>query len=204
MLEPLGTVAFWLVVVIVFVECGLLMFFLPGDSLLFITGMLIATGIIAMPLWLASLILFAAAILGNIVGYWIGAKVGPPLFKPDSRFFKPVYVEKTHEFFDRYGARAIVLARFVPVVRTFITAVAGIARMDYRRFVIFSAIGGFIWAVGVTVAGYFLGSFDFVKNNIEVILALVVVVSFIPVVLEYVKHRRSRPAMGEAVDPAEG
>ena len=192
LLTELGDIAFWVVLGIIFAECGLLIgFFLPGDSLLFITGLFIASGFISINIWLACLLLLTAAIVGNAVGYAIGYKVGPALFRrEDSRLFKRQYVERTHAFFDKYGGRAIILARFVPIVRTFITAIAGVARMDFRRFMIFSAIGGIIWAVGVTLAGYFLGTIPFVKDNIEAILILVVLVSVIPIVIEFVKHRR--------------
>ena len=194
LLTSLGDIAFWVVLGIIFAECGLLIgFFLPGDSLLFITGLFIASGFISMNIWLACLLLLTAAIVGNAVGYAIGYKVGPALFRrEDSRLFKREYVEKTHAFFGKYGGRAIILARFVPIVRTFITAIAGVARMDFRRFMVFTAIGGIIWAVGVTLAGYFLGTIPLVKDNIEAILLLVVLVSVIPIVIEFVKHRRQR------------
>ena len=194
LLTGLGDIAFWVVLGIIFAECGLLIgFFLPGDSLLFITGLFIASGFISINIWLACLLLLTAAIVGNAVGYGIGYKVGPALFRrEDSRLFKKEYVEKTHAFFDKYGGRAIILARFVPIVRTFITAIAGVARMDFRRFMLFTAIGGVIWAVGVTLAGYFLGTIPFVKDNIEAILLLVVLISVIPIVWEFVKHRRQR------------
>ena len=194
MLTSLGDIAFWVVLGIIFAECGLLIgFFLPGDSLLFITGLFIASGAISINIWFAVTLLFIAAVVGNVTGYWIGHKAGPSLFnRPDSRLFKREYVEKTHQFFNRYGARAIVMARFVPIVRTFITATAGIGRMDFRRYLIFSAIGGFLWAVGVTLAGYFLGNIEFVKTNIEFILILVVFVSVVPIIFEVIRHRRER------------
>lgn len=196
-LTSFGDVAFWVVVAIIFAECGLLIgFFLPGDSLLFVTGLFIASGAISMNIYLACLILFIAAVLGNITGYWIGLKAGPPLFsKPESRFFKQEYVEHTHRFFNKYGARAIIMARFVPVVRTFITATAGIAKMPFGRYVLFSALGGFLWAVGVTLAGYFLGNIEFVKKNLEFILILVVFVSIVPIIFEFIKHRRQRAGL---------
>jgi membrane-associated protein len=195
-LEGWGNVGFWIVVAIIFAECGLLIgFFLPGDSLLFITGLLIASGAITVNIAVACVILFIAAVVGNVTGYWIGYKAGPSLFsRPDSKLFKQEYVDHTHRFFERYGARAIVLARFVPIVRTFITATAGIGRMDFRKYFIFSAIGGFLWAVGVTVAGYYLGNIEFVKKNIEIILILVVLVSVVPMLIEYIRHRRARTA----------
>jgi membrane-associated protein len=196
MLTNLGDIAFWVVLGIIFAECGLLIgFFLPGDSLLFVLGLFIAAGSISINIWLACGLLFIAAVAGNVTGYWIGYHAGPPLFnRPDSKLFKKEYVEHTNRFFARYGARAIIMARFVPVVRTFITATAGVGRMDFKKFFFFSAIGGFIWAVGVTLAGYFLGNIEFVKNNLELILILVVFVSVVPIVFEYVKHRRQRKA----------
>lgn len=196
LLKSLGPIAFWAVVAIVFAECGLLIgFFLPGDSLLFITGMLIAQGFIGMNIWLGSFILILAAIIGNVTGYWIGHKAGPALFRrPDSKLFRQEYVDKTHEFFERYGARAIVLARFVPIVRTFITAIAGVGRMDFRRYMTFTIIGAVLWAGLVTIAGYFLGNIPFVKENVEAILILVVFVSVVPIVVEYIRHRRAQPA----------
>lgn len=192
LLTALGNYALIGVALIIFAECGLLIgFFLPGDSLLFITGLFVAQGFITAPIWWVCVVLTVAAVLGNIVGYWIGYKAGPKLFaKEDSKIFKKEYVEKTHVFFEKYGSKAIVLARFVPIVRTFITAIAGVARMDYRTYVIYSAIGGTIWATGVTLLGYFLGNVPFVKNNIELMLLLVVLVSILPVVYEFIKHRR--------------
>jgi membrane-associated protein len=191
LMSNLGTFAFWAALAIIFAECGLFLFFMPGDSLLFVVGMFIATGAIDMSIWLACLLLFLAAVLGNAVGYWIGYAVGPKLFsRPNSRIFKPVYLDKTHEFFEKYGAAAIILARFVPIVRTFITAVAGAGRMSFVRFITFSAIGGFLWAVGVTLLGYWLGNVEFVKNNVEVMLVVVVLVSVVPIGIEYLRHRR--------------
>jgi membrane-associated protein len=193
-LTNFGDVAFWVVLGIIFAECGLLIgFFLPGDSLLFITGLFMAQGFITMNIWLGAILLTIAAIVGNAVGYWIGRKAGPALFrKPDSKLFKREYVEKTGHFFEKYGARAIVMARFIPIVRTFITAMAGMGGMNFRRFITFSAIGGVIWAGGVTILGYFLGNIEFVKKNIELILLLVIFISVIPIVMEWIKHRRQR------------
>jgi len=194
MLTALGDIAFWVVLAIIFAECGLLIgFFLPGDSLLFVTGLFIAQGFISINIWLASVLLIVAAITGNLTGYWIGNKAGPALFRrPDSKLFKREYVDKTHSFFEKYGARAIVMARFVPIVRTFITATAGIARMDFRKFFTYSAIGALLWAGAVTIAGYFLGNVEFVKKNIELILLLVVVVSILPIIWEFIQHRRQK------------
>jgi membrane-associated protein len=180
------------VAIMIFAECGLLIgFFLPGDSVLFPLGLFIAQGSVKTPLWLACLVLSACAVLGNVVGYAIGHAVGPKLFnKPDSKLFKREYVDKTHSFLERYGVRAIFLARFVPIVRTFITAVAGVGRMERGRYLGVSVVGGIIWASGVLVAGYFLGQITFVANNVDMILVLIVLISVIPIVIEWARHRR--------------
>lgn len=196
LIDNLGDVAFWVILGIIFAECGILLgFFLPGDSLLFITGLCIASGLISLNIWVATILLIIAAIAGNLTGYWIGYKAGPALFKkPDSKLFRKEYVDKTHAFFEKYGARAIILARFVPIVRTFITAVAGIGRMNFREYFIFSTIGAVLWAGIVTVAGYFLGDIDIVKNNIEKVLILIVLISVIPLVIEFIRHKRQHRA----------
>lgn len=194
-LEWLGPWALVGVALIIFAECGLLLgFFLPGDSLLFLTGLFVGTGAIAQPLWLVCVVLAVAALVGNLVGYWIGAAVGPSLFnKPDSRLFKREHVERAHAFFERYGGPAIILGRFVPIVRTFITAVAGVARMDFRAYAIYSIIGAVLWAIGVTVLGYFLGQFEWIRDHIDLVLIAVVLISLIPLVIEYVRHRNDEP-----------
>ncbi|WP_229686195.1 DedA family protein [Longimycelium tulufanense] len=185
---------------IVFVECGAFAFFLPGDSLLFVAGMFTAAGAIQVgdwpaPIWLVCLLLTISALLGNVCGYAIGWRVGPALFnRPDSRFLKKEHVDKTHEFFERHGARAIVLARFVPIVRTLITAMAGVGRMDPKKYFTYSVIGGIAWATGLTVLGYFLGNIAFIKNNIEAILVGIVLLSVLPIIVEYVRNRREKKA----------
>ena len=177
---------------IIFAECGLLIgFFLPGDSLLFTAGLFVANGIIGAPIWLVCLLLTVCAVVGNVVGYFIGFTVGPALFnRPDSRLFKCEYVDKTHAFFEKYGPRAIVLGRFVPIVRTFITAIAGVGRMDPRVYFTYSVIGGVAWATGVTLLGFWLGRITFVKENVEMILIAIVALSVLPIVIEVVKARR--------------
>jgi membrane-associated protein len=191
-LERFGTWAFVAVLVIVFIECGLLIFFLPGDSLLFVTGLFIGAGTIGVNIWLACLLLILAAIGGNVSGYWIGRKAGPALFKnPDAKFLTPANVDKTHAFFEKYGPRSIILARFVPVVRTFITLLAGVGKMDFRVFMTYSSIGAVIWAGGITMLGYLLGDIPFVKNNIEFIAILIVALSLLPVAYEWWHARRT-------------
>jgi membrane-associated protein len=203
-LDRFGTAAFWIALGIIFAECGLLIgFFLPGDSLLFMVGLFIAGGVIDIPIQVACVLLSIAAVAGNLTGYWIGYRAGPPLFnRPDSRFFRREYVDKTHSFFDKYGSRAIVLARFVPIVRTFITAMAGVGRMDLRTYAVFSTIGGILWATGVTLMGYYLGTIPFVKDHIELILIGIVALSIIPIGFETFRHRRESRAAQSAVKAA--
>ncbi len=179
------------VLLIVFAESGLLVgFFLPGDSLLFTLGLLIAGGTVDVPLWLALLLVPVAAIVGDQVGYAIGRKAGPAVFRrPDSRFFKQEYVDKAYAFFDRYGGRTIVLARFVPIVRTFAPVVAGVGRMRYRTFVAYNVLGGVLWGAGVTALGYWLGQIAFVRDNIEPILIGIVLLSVLPVAVELLRAR---------------
>lgn len=193
-IRSMGAFALVGVCLIIFSECGLLIgFFLPGDSLLFVAGLFIASGAIQQPIWLACVLLAICAFLGNVTGYWIGRKVGPTLFnKPDSKLFKQEHVDKTHEFFERYGARAIILARFVPIVRTFITAVAGVGQMDQRKFFLYSAIGGVAWAAGMTLLGYFLGNIPWIKENIEAMAILIVIISIVPIIVEYFRDRRQK------------
>jgi membrane-associated protein len=186
------------ILAIVFAESGLLIgFFLPGDSLLFTTGLLVADGTyLHQPLWLICLLVSVAAVLGDQVGYLFGRRFGPALFRrPDSKLFRQENLTRARGFFDRYGARSIVLARFVPVVRTFTPIVAGASRMHYRSFLIYNVIGGVLWSCGVTTLGYFLGQVAFVRSNIELILIGIVVVSVVPVAVELLRaRRRSRTA----------
>lgn len=188
------------ILVIVFTESGLLFgFFLPGDSLLFTAGLLSAAGVLP-PIWVLLVTIPIAAIIGDQVGYAIGRKFGPPLFeRPDSRFFKREYVDRSAAFFEKYGPRTVVIARFVPIMRTFVPVMAGTSRMNYRTFVTYNVIGGLLWGVGVTLLGYLLGEIEFVKSNIEPILILIVLVSVLPVLIELLRARR-RPKE-EAIEP---
>jgi len=194
LLDRFGDYALWGAAAIVFAECGLLIgFFLPGDSLLFTVGLLAAQDKISYPLWLCSLVLFVAAMAGNALGYWVGDHFGPRVFRrEDSKIFRKEYVDKTHDFFEKYGNRAIVLARFVPIVRTFITVMAGVGTMSFRRFMIYSAVGGLLWAVGVTLLGYYLGSIPFVADNVEVMILAFVAIAVVPVAVEYLRERAAR------------
>lgn len=192
--------------VIVFAESGLLIgFFLPGDSLLFTAGA-IAAGVfkstdndalngLHFNIWVLLIGVFLAAALGDQVGYLFGRRVGPALFRrEDSRLFKQEYVNKAQEFFDRHGPKAIVMARFVPIVRTFTPILAGVSHMNYSIFVRFNVIGALLWGVGVTMLGYLFGQIDVVRDNIEVALIGIVAISLLPMVIEFVRHRRARAA----------
>jgi membrane-associated protein len=187
-ISPYGELVAWL---IVFAETGLLLgFFLPGDSLLFTAGVL--AGQSRLELWLLLPGAFVAAVVGDQLGYVIGHRAGPRLFRrPDSRLFKQEYVARTHEFFERHGPKAVVLARFVPVVRTFMPVMAGIGKMNRRVFTIYNLVGALVWAIGVTLLGYALG--NAIGGNIDTyllpLIALIIVISLIPV---YVEWRRAK------------
>lgn len=196
-LDPEKLISRWGLVgiaIIVFAESGLLIgFFLPGDSLLFTAGLLAARGTLPNIVWVAGTC-FVAAALGDQVGYQLGARVGPALFdRPKSRFFNPANVIRAHNYFDEYGPKTIVLARFVPIVRTFAPMVAGIGRMRYRIFISYNVVGAFLWGTGVTVAGWALGKrFPSLVDRVELLGPLIVAVSLLPVLNEVRKHRQQR------------
>ncbi|KPM52901.1 hypothetical protein CcI49_24740 [Frankia sp. CcI49] len=194
--DSLAKAGLVMVLLIVFAESGLLVgFFLPGDSMLFTLGLLISRDEVSTPLWLACALIAVAAIAGDQVGYLFGRKVGPALFRrQDSRLFKQEYVDQAQEFFEKHGPRSIVLARFVPIVRTFTPVIAGVGRMHYRTFVTFNVIGGLLWGCGVTVLGYYLGKIAFVRDNVEAMLILLVLVSVLPIGVEYLRARRRKAA----------
>jgi len=190
LLETFGTIGLFL---IVFAESGLLIgFFLPGDSLLFTAGLLAAQGTLSLPVIMVGC--FLAAVAGDQVGYAFGNKVGPALFRrPDSRFFKQEYIDKAQHFFERYGAKTILLARFVPIVRTFAPIVAGVGTMRYRTFVTYNVIGGLLWGVGVTLLGYMLGELiPDIDTYLLPIIVVIILLSVIPIGLEWWKSRKRR------------
>ena len=188
--EQFGTAFIWVSLAIVFVECGLLFPILPGDSLLFAVGLFIASGALELNLGVALVLLFAAAFLGNVSGYEIGRAVGPALYRRDGRFLKKAYFDQTEEFFDRHGSKALVIGRFVPIVRTFITVVAGVGRMSRRHFFVWSAVGAALWVGLVTVLGYYLGRFEWIGKNLDVAIIAIVALSLVPPVVEWLRHRR--------------
>ena len=191
-LSALGPIALLIVFAAIFAETGLLVgFFLPGDSLLFPVGLMVASHAIDFPIWFVCFVVSIAAFAGDQTGYFIGRKAGPAIFnKPDSKFFSQKNVSRTNSFFERYGSKAIILAHFVPVMRTFIPVAAGVGQMPHKRFTIYNVIGVIGWATGVTLLGFFLGRVDFVAKHVEYFTLGFVVVSTIPILIEIIKARR--------------
>lgn len=172
------------VIVIVFIETGLLFPFLPGDTLLFTAGLIAAQPHSAVDLWSVGPCAAMAAAAGGQVGYWLGRRIGPALFaKPDARFFKQRYLTDSHAFFERHGWKALLLAPFIGVVRTFLPVVAGIAGMRYRNFLVFNAIGSTMWGIGLTTVGYFLGGVEVVARHLELMVLAIAVLSTLPVLI---------------------
>lgn len=201
LLDRFGDQFFWVSVAIVFIECGLLFPILPGDSLLFSVGLFIARGDISINIALACGILSVAAFAGNVTGYEIGRAIGTPLYEREGRFINRKYFDQTHAFFEKHGAKALVIGRFVPIVRTFVTVVAGVSKMDRRHFLTWSAVGAVLWATGLTLLGYALGGIQFIHDNLEAAILLIVAFSVLPMVFEYIRHRRGRPdVVTEAVE----
>jgi membrane-associated protein len=214
-MDPLNLIGYfgaWALVgilVVVFVESGVLFPILPGDSLLFVAGML-AAGNAAQDvaaqanfqLWQLLVFIPIAAILGGQVGYWIGRSVGTSMFKPDARILKQKYLDEAHVFFEERGPFAIVLARFVPIVRTLAPITAGAAKMSYPKFALFNIIGAVVWGVGLTLLGFWLGSFQIIQKLLEPIFILIVLVSVLPIFLEWFKRRRAAKRAGIAGEPA--
>lgn len=184
-------------IIIIFAETGLLIgFFLPGDSLLITAGLLAAQGYLDINIMMISLIL--AAIIGDQVGYLFGRKTGPKIFtREKSLFFAKDHLVKANQFYERYGGKAIIFARFVPFARTFAPIVAGVANMNYKKFVSFNIIGGVLWIVSMSLAGYFFGNIPFVKKNFEYVIIGVIILSLVPVVVGYLKHRKESKLSSE-------
>jgi membrane-associated protein len=195
----------WIYVIlflVVFAETGLVVTpFLPGDSLLFVAGTLAAAG--GMDIGLLILLLCIAAILGDSVNYAIGSRVGERMVR-SGRLVKPEHIEHTHDFFERYGGKTIVIARFVPIVRTFAPFVAGLGKMSYPRFLTFNVAGGILWVVSLTLAGYYFGNLPVVKDNLSLVVIGIIVASIMPGVVEYVRHRRARLRGCEPFDRSAG
>ena len=188
-IQQYGRTTYLLLFLIVFLETGLVVTpILPGDSLLFAAGAFAALGHLS--LWPLFFLLCVAAILGDTVNYAIGARIGPKVFHyPKSRFFNPEHLKKTHAFYEKYGGKTIIIARFVPIVRTFAPFVAGVGQMSYRQFIGYNVIGGVLWVSICVFAGYFFGNLPFVKKNFSVVVIVIVLISLLPAVIEYLRHR---------------
>ena len=199
LLDQFGQTLFWLSLAIIFVECGLFFPFLPGDTLLFALGLFISgdkidilPGHHSLDLLFALVLFTIAAIGGNVAGYEIGRAIGPPLYERDGRILKRKYFDQTTAFFDKHGNKALVIGRFVPFVRTYITIVAGVTRMDRRRFFIWSLVGALAWVLSITLLGYFLGAaFPWLGDNIDYAIILILAFSVIPVAWEWWRHKRT-------------
>lgn len=187
-----GTVTYVLLFLVIFGETGLVVTpFLPGDSLLFAAGTFAAKG--AFNPHFLFIILVIAAVLGDTVNYWIGHLAGPKIFhKEKVRFFKKEYLERTHKFYEKYGGKTIIIARFVPIVRTFAPFVAGIGSMTYSKFIAYNVIGGTVWVALFVYGGYFFGNISFVKNHFSITIMVIILISLVPGIVEYVKHRLNK------------
>jgi membrane-associated protein len=189
-----GVWTYLILFAVVFLETGVVATpFLPGDSLLFAAGTFAALG--ALDLATLILLLTAAAILGDTLNYWIGRKVGPRVFRENVRFLNRRHLERTHAFYEKHGGKTIVIARFVPIVRTFAPFVAGIGSMSYRRFLLYNVAGGAVWVLGFVLFGYFFGNLPVVRSNFSLVIVAIIVLSVLPIVVEWLRHRR-REASG--------
>ena len=179
---------------VIFMETGFVVTpFLPGDSLLFAAGAVAAAAGHELNIVVLWALLFAAAILGDTVNYWIGHYIGPRAFSSNSRFLKKEYLDKTQAFYDKHGGKTILIARFIPIIRTFAPFVAGIGRMRYGYFITYNIVGGFLWTTLMTFAGYFFGNLEIVRNNFSLVVIAIIIISILPGVFEYLKSRRPTP-----------
>jgi len=186
-----GTWTYAILFLIIFSETGFVVTpFLPGDSLLFAAGALAASGSLSSP-WLI-VVLSVAAIVGNIVNYWIGYLVGPGVFQKRIRFLNKEYLERTHKFYEKHGGKTIVIARFIPIIRTFAPFVAGVGYMTYGRFMLYNVVAGIAWVTFFVLGGYYFGNIPFVKNNFGLVVVAIIIISTLPAVVEFLRHRYLR------------
>ncbi|MBI4929679.1 MAG: VTT domain-containing protein [Bacteroidetes bacterium] len=192
--QQYGTAVYVILFIVIFIETGVVAFpFLPGDSLLFTAGLFARLGYMNISFLL--LLLLVAAVLGDNSNYWIGRTLGLKVLKIKLRgknIVKQEYLNKTHSFYEKYGIKTIIMARFVPIVRTFAPFVAGIAQMDYKKFLPFDIIGGAIWILSLTFAGYFLGEIEWIRKNIELVALGIIFISILPIIFEYMKHKLAK------------
>lgn len=191
-----GTTVYVILFLVIFIETGMVIWpFLPGDSLLFTAGLFARSGY--MDMGFLVLLLITAAILGDNTNYWIGRTIGLNVLKLKFRgkqIVKQEYIDKTHSFYEKYGVKTIILARFVPIVRTFAPFVAGVGKMNYKKFFLFDVAGGMIWILSLTFAGYFLGEYQWIRDNIELVALGIVFISILPIIFEVIKHKRKKKA----------
>ena len=193
LISQYGTWTHLILFLIVFCETGLVVTpFLPGDSLLFAAGTFAALG--ALDLWMVVLLLILAAILGDTVNYWIGAYIGPRAFKGDIRFLRKEYLDRTHAFYEKHGGKTIIMARFVPIIRTFAPFVAGVGAMSYPRFITYNVVGAVLWVGLFVLGGYFFGNISVVRENFTLVILAIIGISVLPIVIEALRARGSRPA----------
>jgi membrane-associated protein len=209
--ETIATAGYFVLIFVVFAETGLAAgFFLPGDSLLFVAGLFAADGKFnlfsslghELNLIILLFSVFLAAVIGDAVGYLTGTKLGPRLFKrPKSLLFKPSHLQKAHAFYEKHGGKTIIIARFVPIVRTFAPIVAGAAQMPYRTFVVYNVVGGFLWVFTMILGGYFLGrAFPFLREHLEIVVIVIVLLSILPAAIEIIKSRREKKTEAERAE----
>lgn len=193
LISQYGTWTHLILFLIVFCETGLVVTpFLPGDSLLFAAGTFAALG--ALDLWLLMLLLIIAAIAGDTVNYWIGAYIGPRAFRGDIRFLRKEYLDRTHAFYEKHGGKTIIMARFVPIIRTFAPFVAGVGAMSYPKFILYNVVGAVLWVGLFVLGGYFFGTISVVRENFTLVILVIIVISVLPIVIEALRARRSRAA----------
>ncbi len=207
LLDQFGSSFFWVCLVIIVIECGLFFPFLPGDTLLFAIGLFVSTrdnivpGPASTDLLVALVLLSLAAFAGNVLGYEIGRFIGPPLYERDGRVLKKKYFDQTTAFFDKHGNKALVIGRFVPFVRTYITVVAGVTRMNRQRFMLWSAVGAIGWVLSITLLGYFVGTrFPWLRDNIDYAILGILALSVVPIVFEWWRHRRTSGPLADDND----
>jgi membrane-associated protein len=200
-IQHYGVWTYGILFAVIFIETGfVVMPFLPGVSLLFAAGTFAALE--ALDIRLLLLLLSAAAIIGDTVNYWIGYHIGPKVFcKEESRFFKKEYLDRTHAFYEKHGGKTIIIARFVPIIRSFAPFVAGVGRMSYARFLAFNLVGGVGWVVLLTGTGYFFGNIPLVKENYSLAIIAIIAISTVPIAVEYLKHRRAKKKASSAARP---
>jgi membrane-associated protein len=190
-IQNYGIYTYLLLFLVIFFETGLVIIpFLPGDSLLFAAGAFASIGVLN--IYTLLILLIFAAIIGDTLNYWIGSIIGPRVFKEKSKFFKKEYLERTQYFYDKHGGKTIILARFIPIIRTFAPFVAGIGKMKYRKFLLYNIVGGICWVMLFTLTGYYFGNIPFIKKNFEYVIIAIILISVLPVFFEWFKNRKNK------------